>query len=542
MSTEWAFRGSSLFQLNVRAFRRSVVQEHVRVKLLELQPTALEIIAQGPFDVLVAEAVEEIVEAAEEQTSHDVESVMADGTVVSISETREETPARRRVREPAAAPGPTADVDPFARAGWIFAPSVDVRDADFGHRVYQLLGGGLMIGLPQVVVRFPDGLDRTDVQTRLQPYGSTIVDEIRFAPNPASVFAVSTPPHEDSFVLADMLLQKEGAVYAEPDMLEYFPGRSRVAGAEPVGGFPWHLTTIDAPGAWRHTRGRGVRIAVLDDGFCLSLPALSQSAGDRSGWVRTTCGRDLAIAKTRAWLPVKRHGTACAGMALGRQLAPDAWCGVAPEATLLPIAIPEDVCSQFGIAKAIEYALAAGEAGGQGADVITCSLGPPNGTTTLAPEVHDALWHAAMHGRGGLGTPVFWAVANEQVSIESDQICSNQHVIAVGASTRDDHRAPGASGPALAFLAPGARVPALMMDGRVANDDGASYAAPCAAAIAALVLAARPDLRSEEVRLVMERTCDPTVTDEDDLLSHLAPGRVNARAAVEAALAFSRRS
>ena len=169
-----------------------------------------------------------------------------------------------------------------------------------------------------------------------------------------------------------------------------------------------------------------------------------------------------------------------------------------------------------------------------GADVIACSLGPNNSPWALTSVLEDALDFAATSGRAGKGIAIFWAVDNAPNPVANDEVCAHPTTIAVGRSTRNDRENGSAFGPELEFLAPGVDVFSTTSGGGYGSSTGTSYAAPCAAGVAALVVAAKKALKAAEVRKILKDTCDKIggVTYVGGRHDKYGSGRINAAKAV----------
>ncbi|HTU99049.1 MAG TPA: S8 family serine peptidase [Luteitalea sp.] len=365
------------------------------------------------------------------------------------------------------------------------------------------------------------------------------------------------PSGRDVFDLAERLHDEAPARvvrYAEVDLLE--PIGARGPDPEQERQWQWHPAARDARfassgvsaiDAWHATKGAGVTIAMIDHGFHLGLSDIAPAVTADAAMFEITPFHDARLVRTRA-LPPGAHGTFCASLAIARADNGVAGCGVAPEASLMPIAcLGDSLGSQVTLARAIAYATApdlegrddTDTTGRTPADVIDCSLGPDSGPWHLRSVLHDALRFASVSGRGGRGTPVFWAVANEDGPIAIDEVNASGLTIPVGACGPKGERRPGGQGPQLAFLAPGHAVLGLLPDQALAPHSGTSYAAPIAAGIAALVLAIAPDLTAVELRDLMQRACVPC-SKPDDQAGHsdrTGFGRLDAGEAVNLATA-----
>jgi thermitase len=168
--------------------------------------------------------------------------------------------------------------------------------------------------------------------------------------------------------------------------------------------------------------------------------------------------------------------------------------------------------------------------------VIACSLGPNGADWDLTSVLDLAIRFAANQGRGGLGTPIFWAVSNGFFDIARDEVSSHPDVIGVGRSDRNDVADGSAFGPKLEFLAPGAEVYSTTSGSRYDFGTGTSYAAPLAAGVGALVLARYPNWTAQQVRKRLSDTCDKVGGVPYDANGHhdnYGAGRINAARAVQ---------
>jgi subtilisin family serine protease len=217
-------------------------------------------------------------------------------------------------------------------------------------------------------------------------------------------------------------------------------------------------------------------------------------------------------------------------------------------------------------------------AAANGADIISCSWGPPDGDWwDPSDPVHDevvplpdstraAIHYAVTNGRGGKGCVVFWAAGNGNESVDNDGYATNPDVIAVAAcNDRAKRSAYSDRGRALwcsfpsdngdPSLTPGIWTTDLSgtagynngdikkgdTRGNYANDfGGTSSAAPGAAGVAALILSKNPSLTYLQVRDILRRCCDriDKIGGRYDSSGHsklYGYGRLNARRAVDLA-------
>lgn len=445
------------------------------------------------------------------------------------------------------------------KAGWYFA---EARPEMFNAYLGQALPGGcklagtlcrdsdqqLKIALPHLDVKLASDLSNEDAIKRLNELGYQILHSYNCSGN---MFLVRIPPGRDVFDHAHTCSKDGLFEFAEPEYLEHLQERSLVR--DEFFGYQWHLNKIGAPAAWDEgVRGQSTNIALIDSGFDLTHPDLEPALSPITGFFDRMGNLDIE----RASFPREHlyHGTFCAGIACAR-LNDIAVVGVAPEASLSCL-LPTmgNMTRQGTLARAILFAanperessVRHAFARGQGADVISCSIGPSTSSDWVMRSVlREAIDEAWQQGRSGLGVPVFWAVANVDRPIRGtfhgDQVVAHNNTIAVGSSDSEDMvDRESAFGSELDFVAPGVRVVSASnrTEERAEELSGASYAAPCAAGCASLVLTANPDLTAGEVRQVLRDSCDKVgpddyfSTDAGTRNDRYGFGRVNAERAV----------
>jgi subtilisin family serine protease len=467
------------------------------------------------------------------------------------------TPVARAARgAPArsAIPGDVASA--FARADWHFIlPSQALRadlaargataaEPDVG-RVFRRQDGSVVVATSALTVQLRPDLSDDQCAAILRERNLHVVRRLPFAPNTYEVKAVG---RRDALAASEELQADDRFVFAEPVFVEQIKGRRTPD--DPRFGDQWQWRNELLPGAdvhaeaaWDHTRGAGVRVAVIDNGFDANHEDLAAGLDRESGYF----GRDGTFQAGVQGMPDGDHGTFCAGMVGARADNGRGGCGAAPECALVLIAcLPDQVGAQTTIARAVAYAAQHAleiptAAPGAGVDIIACSLGPNGAEWELQTVLRLALEFAASNGRGGRGCPIFWAVSNgRNVDIALDEVVSHPDVIAVGRSTRYDTEHDCARGPKLEYLAPGVDVYSTYSGNRYGTGTGTSYAAPCAAGVAALVLAANPALARDGLRAALVGTCDrigDLPYDANGRNDDHGHGRINAEAAVLRALA-----
>ncbi|MBL7782661.1 MAG: S8 family serine peptidase [Saprospiraceae bacterium] len=402
----------------------------------------------------------------------------------------------------------------------------------FAGRVLQdAKSGEVMLYTENFFVKFKDSVSETECQTVLDKYQLKVKSKLPFAPNSYFVQA-SEGTGLEVFHIAEQLLQEKPVEYCHPELVQERRFKT-------IHSLQWHLskTTINGKSvdahvnieaAWERTRGKGITIAIIDDGVDVDHPEFA-------GRVVHPFDATLNVEDARPKDPNDNHGTACAGMACASGLK-DGASGTAPEAQLMPIRLRSGLGS---MAEAMAFAWAADH----GADVISCSWGPTDGEwwnpadpvhkrlTALPDSTRLSLEYARTKGRSGKGCVILFAAGNGNEDIKYDGYSSYPGVIAVAAcndtsrrSVYSDygdgiwvsfpsgdfgwkpfkHAAPVSEG-----LRTTDRLQKAGYDtGDYANSfGGTSGACPGMAGIVALILAINPALTPDEVKDLIRVSC-----------------------------------
>ena len=452
----------------------------------------------------------------------------------------------------------------FSLRGWMFSEATPkLRDqltkgesppaARAASRVFKDPCGQILLDSNRMMIRFAD-----DVTEEEQ---TAFFDEKRLKPvgliRNSKVFVQIRVLGEEDSLASSVCLEADSRVdSAEPDFIQRIGPRRWQSNAAPL---QWHLfnqgqyqglpgADINALEAWQFTGGYGINLALIDNGFEISHRDLRNAIHPQSGYFKNIDDdADTEFVPSPVGFPLNQHGTFCAGMALARGYNQYGVRGVAPHASFSAIAcLADQIGTQTTLARALAYAAKPdledeGVYTGMGADVIACSLGPNRGEWRITSCLDLAIEFATREGRDGKGTPVFWAASNTPTSVELDEIASHPDTISVSRSTRQDHYGEAAWGPELDLVAPGVDVASTTLShlGGYSVDLGTSFAAPCAAGVAALILSANSQLTALEVREILENSAEkiggvPYENGKHPLFGH---GRVNAGRAVRMAWA-----
>lgn len=391
--------------------------------------------------------------------------------------------------------------------------------------------GEVMMYTENFFIKFRDKVPETVCLATIAEYQLKIKSKLPFAPNSWFVQAGEGTGLK-VFQIAEELLKEKQVEFCHPELVQ----ERRFKTIHPL---QWHLgkTTIkgkaidahvNIEAAWEKTRGKGITIAIIDDGVDTDHP---EFAGRVVHPFDATENNNDARPKTTQ----DNHGTACAGMACASGLQGGA-SGTAPEAFLMPIRLRNGLGS---MAEATAFAWAADH----GADVISCSWGPPDGewwnpadplhkrTTVLPDSTRLALEYALTKGRGGKGCVILFAAGNGNEDVKYDGYCSYPPLITVAACNDSGSRsvysdygeAVWVSFPSGDFgwkpfkhpepVSEGLRTTDRMQKpgyelGDYANTfGGTSGACPGMAGVVALMLAANPQLTPSEIKDLLRDSC-----------------------------------
>lgn len=279
-------------------------------------------------------------------------------------------------------------------------------------------------------------------------------------------------------------------------------------------GRPWSLQRVLLDELWSQSRGKGVRVAVIDTGVDPTNPQLTGAVDAKSGRnllpknLKDDNGNPIERGKENGTTDTVGHGTKVAGIIAARPAAGTGFVGLAPEATIIPI--QQNDAEGHGTAdtlvRAIRHAIQAG------AGVINISQDTSNAvkpTSDLELAINEALAQdivvVASAGNDGLGG-----------NVKKTYPASYKGVLAVAASDRNNERASfSQAGDFVGVAAPGVDMISTVPEGGHCSDNGTSFSAPYVAGVAALIKAKHPTWTAQQIVTQIEQTAERTIADHD---------------------------
>ncbi|MEU0944689.1 type VII secretion-associated serine protease mycosin [Streptomyces canus] len=272
-----------------------------------------------------------------------------------------------------------------------------------------------------------------------------------------------------------------------------------------IKGTPWSLQRVVLDQLWQDTKGKGVKVAVIDTGVDTVNAQLKGAVANGTDYLHKG-----GTGKTD---PTVGHGTKVAGIIAARKLDGTGFVGLAPEATIIPIRQNDDKGSgNVGtMIKAIKYAADAG------AKVINISQ---DTASKMDPTV-DAAFRQAVKYAQDKDALIVAAAGNDGADgkVKETFPAAYPGVLAVAASDRNNARAPfSQSGPFVGVAAPGIDMVSTVPVGGNCVDQGTSFAAPYVSGVAALIRAKHTDWNYKQVITQIEQTADRTKAGRDDFV------------------------
>ncbi|MGI5403292.1 type VII secretion-associated serine protease mycosin [Streptomyces sp. CA-135486] len=282
-----------------------------------------------------------------------------------------------------------------------------------------------------------------------------------------------------------------------------------------IEGIPWPLQRVLLDELWQDTKGKGVRVAVIDTGVDNDNVQL-KSAVDASA------GRDLLKpdkesssddkrGKTDGTVDEVGHGTKVAGIIAARPRKGTGFVGLAPEATIIPIRQNDEKNSgnDKTMATAIDHAIA------KGAGVINISQDTTK-PLSLGSELNKAVQRAI-----NAKIVVVASAGNDGMDgkLKNTYPAAFPGVLAVASSDRNNERAVfSQAGTFVGVAAPGVDVVSTVPGNGQCVDNGTSFSAPYVAGVAALLKAKYPEWSVPQIIAQIEQTAERSINGHDNFV------------------------
>ncbi|MDX8389293.1 MAG: S8 family serine peptidase [Mariprofundaceae bacterium] len=293
-------------------------------------------------------------------------------------------------------------------------------------------------------------------------------------------FLLEIAEHSNFQRVFDQLSKLPFTQFIQPDLLQ--KRNDAVTPNKRLRNHALYLEKLGIRKRWKESRGKGVKIAIIDDGFKLDHE-------DFQG-VNVVFSYDVeqGVLDATPKFDVDTHGTQVAGIIFAQhnQVGID---GIAPEAELIALRHSDTWTSRillaFYLAKIAK------------ADVINCSWS----SSFLLEPVADAIHDLTTTGRGGKGIAVVFSAGNQGRKLEINSGESALHsVISVGSVDKNRNRLRFSNyGEPVDVYVQGRGVQTTVAEGGYGNFSGTSASAPIISGLIALMLAERPLLPLREI-------------------------------------------
>ncbi|RHW78000.1 hypothetical protein D1094_03500 [Colwellia sp. RSH04] len=243
-----------------------------------------------------------------------------------------------------------------------------------------------------------------------------------------------------------------------------------------------YLNLLNIPPLWQKTKGKNIKIAIIDDGIFLEHEELMH--------ISPTFSYDIEnkVLSSSPKLAIDQHGTKVAGIifAAHNRIGID---GIAPEAELISLRQPKTWTSStllsFQLAKLA------------GASIINCSWHSQILLQPLAEVIEDL----SVNGREGKGIAVVISAGNKGIEVKpnSNESAINSAII-VGANNQHFSRLAYSNyGESVDLFAYGKVVKSTTSTGKYGTFSGTSLAAAIISGLSALLLSEKPELTIEQL-------------------------------------------
>lgn len=243
--------------------------------------------------------------------------------------------------------------------------------------------------------------------------------------------------------------------------------------------------------AWNYATGRGIKIAIVDQGIELNHDDLVDNIYNKS-YDAYKNSSPSAVYNSSSSIG---HGTHCAGIAGAVRNNGIMIAGVAPDSKLMSIS-----CNFDALNDTEQFANGINWAWQNGADIISCSWRSIDNDL-----IRNALDQAITLGREGKGCIIVKSAGNTGGSITFPGYY-REEIIAVGNIKKEGVISSSSShGPNMLLCAPGTNILSTMVGNSTSFLSGTSMACPHVSGVAALILERNPSLTADKVREILAK-------------------------------------
>ncbi len=256
-----------------------------------------------------------------------------------------------------------------------------------------------------------------------------------------------------------------------------------------------YVEKIGIPNIWKSTLGKGVKVAIIDDGFDLSHSGLGISGAISTFDVDK--GKLMQLPRSLG----DQHGTKLTGIIFSKH-SKSGLKGIAPEADFIGI--------RSSYAWTSHTLLALEAAKSAGADVVNCSWRSP----WLLEPIKDAVEDFTRYGREGKGALVVFAAGNqgEEILPNSAEGAIESAFVVGAHNLRWQKLHKSNYGKTVDANSFGMRVATTGVNNQYGNLSGTSLSAAIVSGLSALLIAQNPNLTGEEVQnQLLQILSDPTL-------------------------------
>lgn len=296
----------------------------------------------------------------------------------------------------------------------------------------------------------------------------------------------------------------------------------------------WHLSVINAAGAWNYfSTGSTIKIAIVDDAVERTHSDISPNLwvnpgeiasnsidDDGNGYVDDINGYDVGSNDNNPNPPSAAydHGTHVTGCASPATNNSTGVAGIGFSTKIMAVKATTSSSSITNGYDGIVYAVSSG------ADVINMSWGG-TGSSTTAQNIINWAYNSGV---------VLVAAAGNNNSSTMFYPAGYTNVIAVAATNSNDTKASFSNyGSWVDISAPGNNIYATTYGNTYGNMSGTSMASPVVAGLCGLMLSLNPSLTPTDIRNCLTTTATSIASQNPSYPGQLGSGRINANSAMQ---------